>query len=175
MYRQRRFNNARFTVSSPLGCVGRVLQTRFRVPPCVYKPARAGNGLQTCMLSKCKEERGHKVGLFGISRPTLCTWAGPCIKTARRYERRCVCFGLPLSRQSDDGVFDDSGAVHTYLRGPSCGLDLSLDKFAYFPLIPIYFTFEIYCVSCIPAISVREPRHIRHTVYTVASKTWPWF
>lgn len=75
MYRRRHFNNARFTVSSLLGCVGRVLQTWFRAPACVYKPARAGNGLQTCMLSKCKQERGHKVGLFGISHPALCTWA----------------------------------------------------------------------------------------------------
>lgn len=151
MYRRRRFNNARLTASSLLGCVGRVLQTRSRAPACVYKPARAGNGLQTCTLSKCKQERGHKVGSFGISRSTPCTWAGfaPAVsfgqrKTARLYERCRVCFGLPLSRESerDDGASDDSGVVHAYLRGPSCGLDLSLGKFAYFPLIPIYSTFK---------------------------------
>lgn len=111
MYRWRRFNNARFTVSSLSRCVGRVLQTRFRVLACAYKPAWAGNGLQTCMLSKCKQERGKKAGWFGISRRTLCTWAefAPAVSFGQ-YPRLAEtifnasklpvnmsdCFGLPL-------------------------------------------------------------------------------
>lgn len=163
-------------VFSRLGSVRLLVFTRPRGREMACRRACC-QGVNRSVVIKwaCSASPGRRCAHGLNSLPPCPSVIPPRIKTARRYERRRVCFGLPLSRESDDGVFDDSGAVHAYLRGPSCGLDLSLDKFAYFPLIPIYFTFEIDCVSCIPAIPVREPRHIRHTVYTVASKTWPWF
>lgn len=63
MYRRRRFNNARFTVSPPSGRVGRVLQTQFRAPACVYKPARGRE--MACRRACCQS----------VNRSVVIKWA----------------------------------------------------------------------------------------------------